>query len=1087
MKKGIIRVCAAMLMTSLLSFVVHGATAVWTGDGSDNSWLTPGNWQGGVVPADGDDVTFGLKFVPHVSVKLTNYWTGAPANFANTTQVVWEVELPPSNIYINFLYVTNNFTVGSSDQLALRNENATLVISNGVVTWCNRIVNAKCKVKFAGDQTIAHYRNRLEYWENVENDSVLTKEGTVSLRFRNGGPSLKGTIVVSGSGALQGGFASDYSIGTAKIVFTNAGDKLWVECIAPYQEVFLRNDIEIGGSMVDVTFQSTGPASGRPGIVWFLGNISGRFGDTTKQLKPRVNNFDCIVRLAGTNFMAAGDLDKLRTDSDGIVEVYLPEALGDQDLPPNWVLDYCNGYGNGVFLCGPFTVNNMFELGLTRTNGQYAGVYGIPMLGGFHTNGTATFAGNIWLRRTYVGYPVYGTELITQFATTSANARTVFAGRVYDTGGTATGRSTLEINRYRVPLTNVLAYAIGHGVVELAYSEGNDYGGGTRVYGGALVVNNVNGSATGTGDVHVLSGAALSGAGIIEGGVVIADNATLAPGNSAGTLTVGSLVLNPNSVLDFELGSQAPGDYDSVIVSNDLVLDGVLNVKALPGFANGVYTGFVYYGTLYDNTLTVGTTPMGSIVNVVHDPVAKAVLLVISAPTPPSAQIVSPAGPTSVLLGTSIAFSGVGVTGSAPIVGYRWELGDGTVTSGVALTSLTYTYDADGVYTAKFVVTDANSYEGYDQVVVTVNPRVTAAITQPEVPWAYVGAPVQFVGVGNAEASTITNYLWAFGDGTVAAGPGLTSVSHTYGSAGLVTASFSVVNNLGEIATASILLDIVDRVLVYEGFDYEPVQNLGEVGASGGIGFAAGSVWTNSTAGPGPVVVTNFGLEYVNVGGFDLATTGNCVVLVVDTNAYITRPLAVPVQAPRTAGERTFWMSMLIRDLGEATPNGACYGALSGVANAHDFSPVVTAGKRWNARKFVNRPWTFTPNTVDFGPSEYDVGQTYFLLGKVTLSLTESAPRRTIGACEWWSYQSGVDSLPTMEPGNGAARSGTNATSVISFQHLLVMNPPFSNEFCRVAVDELRIGESWEDVVPLIPEPGIGLMLALGVTWWRRR
>ncbi|MCX7847888.1 MAG: PKD domain-containing protein [bacterium] len=1086
MKKVRIKMAMRLVCAMAWTSVAMGATATWTGGGSDNFWTTPGNWQGGYVPAGGDNVIFGYNFVPHQSVKLTNYWTGAPASFVNTTQVVWEVELPSTDIYINFFYVTNNFTVGGSDQLALHNEDATLVISNGVTAWCNRIVNAKCKVRFEGDQTIAHYRNRLEYWGNVKNERVLTKIGSVLLRFRNAGPEMKGTIVVADTGALQGGFASDYSIGTARIVFTNTGDKLWVECIAPYQEVFLRNDIVIGGSEVDVTFQSTGPASGRPGVVWFLGNISGKFGDTTKYLKPRVSNFDCIVRLAGTNFLGAGDVNQLRTDSDGIIEVYRPEAIGDQDMPPNWTLDFCNGYGNGVFLCGPFTVNNMFELGVTRTNGQYAGVYGIPMLGGFHTNGTATFAGNIWLRRSYQGYPVYGTELVTRFVTTSAQARTVFAGQVYDTGGTAAGPSTLEINRYRVPLTNVLAHAIGQGVVELAYPSGNNYRGGTRVYGGTLVVNNVSGSATGTGDVHVLSGAALSGAGIIDGGVVIADNAKLAPGNSAGTLAVGSLVLNPNSVLDYELGSQAPGDYDLVVVSNDLVLDGVLNIKALPGLANGVYTGMVYYGYLYDNGLTVGSTPPGTIVNVVHDPVAKAVLFVISAPTPPTAQIVSPAGPTSVLLGASIAFSGVGATGSAPIVGYRWEFGDGTVTSGVALTSVTYTYGAAGVYTAKFVVTDANGYEGYDQRVITVDPRVTAAITQPEVAWGYKGATVHFVGVGTAQGSTITNYIWVFGDGTMASGPGLTSVNHAYGSAGLVTATFTVVNNLGDTATARIVLDIVNRVLVYEGFDYTPVADIREISAGGGEGFAPGSVWTNSIHGPGAVGVAGYGLTYINPGGFDLMTTGLCVLVGGDTN-YLTRPLREPIQAPRTSGERTFWISFLMRDLGAPTVNGACYAALSTVANSHDFHPVVTAGKRWNARRFVNRPYAFTSSTVNFGPSEYDVNQTYLLLGKVTLSLTESAPRRTIGVSEWWAYQSGVDSLPTSEPVGGAVLTGTNATGVVTLQHMLVLDPPFSGEFCSMAVDELRIGENWEEVVPLIPEPGLVVLAGLVLMVLRRR
>ncbi|MCX7003289.1 MAG: PKD domain-containing protein, partial [bacterium] len=748
---------------------------------------------------------------------------------------------------------------------------------------------------------------------------------------------------------------------------------------------------------------------------------------------------------------------------------------GDQNAPPNWIIDYDNGYGVGVFLCAPFTINNTFELGLTRTNGQYAGVYGIQMLGGFHAAGTAAFAGEVNLRRTYQGY-VAGSQLLTQFATTSAAARTVFSGYVYDNGAGSAGPSTLEINRYRTPLTNILDYSIGHGTVELAKDTGNDYRGGTIVHGGTLVVNNSSGSATGTGDVSVLTGAALAGAGIIAGGVAIADNATLAPGNSAGTLTVGSLALNPASVLNYQLGSQAPGDYDQVVANGDLTLDGTINIAALPGFANGSYTAMTYVGTCTDNGLTVGTKPPATIISIVHDPTAKAVLINVSAPAPPTAQITEPAGPTSILLGASIAFAGVGTTGSAALTGYRWEFGDGVVTSGVALTSVVHTYAATNVYTAKFVVTDANAYEGYDQRVITVNARVTATITQPAVPWAHKNATVHFVGSGTAQGSTITNYIWDLGDGTVQSGPALTSVDHSYAAAGLVTAVFSVVNSLGDIATASMQLDIVAPISVYDGFDYAPAEDLAQVAnAGGGWGFAAGAAWTNGSYGPGLIAVTNYGLTYINPGDFDLLTTGLCVVVSALTNAEVTRPLLTAVQAPRTAGARTFWLSFLINDLsGDLATSGACYTALATGANPSDYSPVVTIGKT-----FVNRPYVFTSSTMTFGPNPYFTGTNYLLVGKLTLSMTDTIPRRTFGQSEWWAYQSGLDSLPIDEPTSGSLREGTNGSGAVVFQHLVLLNPQFGGEYCKVAMDELRLGETWQEVIPLVPEPALLLPLLL--------
>jgi len=1069
------------LLVASLSLCMAVGAATWTGAGADNGWTTPGNWQGGTVPANGDDVTFGLGFVPGVSVTYTNYWTGAPAGWANMTQSVWQVELPPSNITMGLFDVTNNFTVGASDQLALHNEDATLVITNGVVVWANRHTAAKCRVRFEGDQTLAYYRNRLVYWDNIFNTNVLTKIGSQGLTIRNAGPEFRGTLLLDGTGALIGGIASDYSLGTATVIFTNTANQFWCDFIAPNTEILVRNNFVYANPLNTCQIQSTGPPSGRPSIMTMLGNISGTIASGAQRFGPRVNNYDCMLRLKGTNTLSTSDVLGFRSDSDGLIELYLPEAAGDQNGPPNWVADYDSGYGLGLFLCGPFQVNNMFELGLTRTNSQYAGVYGIQMLGGFHSTGTATFAGSIWLRRTYQGYPVFGSQLLTQFATTAATARTVFAGEVYDTGGTAAGPSTLEINRYRVPLTNVLLYAIGNGTVELAYNNGNNYRGGTLVHGGTLVVNNSSGSATGTGDVSVLTGAALAGAGTIAGGVVIADNATLAPGNSAGTLTVGSLALNPASVLNYQLGSQAPGDYDQVVVNSDLTLDGTINIAALPGFANGSYTAMTYVGTCTDNGLTVGTTPPATIISIVHDATAKAVLINVSAPAPPTAQITEPAGPTSILLGASIAFAGVGTTGSAALTGYRWEFGDGVVTSGVALTSIVHTYAATNVYTAKFVVTDANAYEGYDLRVITVNARVTATITQPAVPWAYKNATVHFEGSGAAQGSTITNYIWNMGDGTIQSGPALTSVDHSYAAAGLVTTVFSVVNSLGDIATASMLLDIVAPISAYEGFDYAPAEDLAQVAnAGGGWGFAAGAAWTNGSYGPGLIAVTNYGLTYVNPGDFDLQTTGLCVVVASLTNAEVTRPLLTAVQAPRTAGARTFWLSFLINDLsGDLATSGSCYTALATGANPSDYSPVVTFGKTWNGKTFVNRPYVFTSSTSGFGPNPYFTGTNYLLVGKLTLNLTDTIPRRTFGQSEWWAYQSGLDSLPIDEPTSGALREGTNGTGAVVFQHLVLLNPPFGGEYCKVAMDELRLGETWQEVIPLVPEPALLLPLPL--------
>jgi len=149
----------------------------------------------------------------------------------------------------------------------------------------------------------------------------------------------------------------------------------------------------------------------------------------------------------------------------------------------------------------------------------------------------------------------------------------------------------------------------------------NTYTGGTRIEGGVLAVNNISGSATGTGAVNVQPSAVLSGgntgatAGFIGGPVTIQDMGHLEPGLNAGTLTLQStLMLSPLSQVDFQLGQ--PGfdggaNNDLVKVLDDLTLDGRLNISSIGFGGGGDYTLFTYGNRLFDNGLAIGTIPNG--------------------------------------------------------------------------------------------------------------------------------------------------------------------------------------------------------------------------------------------------------------------------------------------------------------------------------------------------------------------------------------------------------------------------------------------------------------------------------------------
>ena len=116
-------------------------------------------------------------------------------------------------------------------------------------------------------------------------------------------------------------------------------------------------------------------------------------------------------------------------------------------------------------------------------------------------------------------------------------------------------------------------------------SGANTYSGGTVVSGGTLLINNSNGSGTGSGPVTIANGAALGGAGIISGAVTIQSGGILAPGNPVGALTIGnSLTLAAGSTAILAI-SQAPLANASAVVRGALATGGTLiitNAGATP-------------------------------------------------------------------------------------------------------------------------------------------------------------------------------------------------------------------------------------------------------------------------------------------------------------------------------------------------------------------------------------------------------------------------------------------------------------------------------------------------------------------------
>lgn len=123
---------------------------------------------------------------------------------------------------------------------------------------------------------------------------------------------------------------------------------------------------------------------------------------------------------------------------------------------------------------------------------------------------------------------------------------------------------------------------MGNGTLIL--NAANTYTGLTDVQSGKLVVGGsaADNTAVIAGDVNVHSGAVLGGHGRILGNVNVKSGATVAPGNSIGTLTVNNITFNPGSTYEFEANPNGTADKISATGSAKLN-GGIVSVLAGAG------------------------------------------------------------------------------------------------------------------------------------------------------------------------------------------------------------------------------------------------------------------------------------------------------------------------------------------------------------------------------------------------------------------------------------------------------------------------------------------------------------------------
>jgi PKD repeat protein len=157
---------------------------------------------------------------------------------------------------------------------------------------------------------------------------------------------------------------------------------------------------------------------------------------------------------------------------------------------------------------------------------------------------------------------------------------------------------------------------------------------------------------------------------------------------------------------------------------------------------------------------------------------------VVSPNAPPTARF------TLTCSGLSCSFNGAGSADSdGTITQYAWAFGDDSSGSGI---TAQHTYVQPGWYRVTLTVADDASATGVDAEWIEVPPNTppTASFTL-----TCSGLSCSFNGTGSADSDgTITQYAWAFGDGST--GSGVTT-QHTYNQPGSYPVTLTVTDNAG--------------------------------------------------------------------------------------------------------------------------------------------------------------------------------------------------------------------------------------------------------------------------------------------------
>ena len=612
---SIVRILRLSLV--LVALVATRASAqtcdfTWTGGGGNNSWSTPANWAPAGPPTSGSNVCFSSN--SNASPNINSSVTVGQLNFSGNGTVSITGD-PLQNLQINSgITGTGNGTFSITTEALVLGADQTWNISE----TAGPVINSP-----------------------LQGSAVLTKTGTAGLTLAS--PSFPlGGIVFGGSNALTVtagnalGSATPVTLATgASLILSassalNLGNDVTVSGASGTASIAVRSTVagtrhilgaitvptganlaqltsgatntslQIDGLTLNGTATLTKTSTGNGGL-WIAGPVTSTAAATIVLnigiTSPTSGQYDEGLHFASNATVAAGistsgNGNAAFIGADGATTATLtgPVAFGSGN--PVAILI---GRGGGRLVFGPsaFSATNqdseirgdstgVIEFSSAAAANNRVSIYDTASwqtdVNSLPTRVTfqPPSGGNWLVRNTAQTYPSNGLIQMNAPGTIDTGTDLDLAGSLTGSGAlTKTGAGTLTLRDY------------------------NSYSGAVTVTAGTLLLSGNSNNATQSYTVN--SGATLGGTGSTKGNATFTAGSTLTPGVG---LTLGNTTLNDTTTLNFTIGTST-----TTVNTGTLTLDGVLNITAGAGFAQGTYNLFSASAAPTDNLVRLGTAP----------------------------------------------------------------------------------------------------------------------------------------------------------------------------------------------------------------------------------------------------------------------------------------------------------------------------------------------------------------------------------------------------------------------------------------------------------------------------------------------